>query len=120
MHYDSRENMDQDEIAALSKIRNKTCVPSLLWQHLASTLTGNDIEPVLIRKAVYNRLQPHLTTLKNRGYFEKVVVYGVKDKSSWIKLGITGVGKKFAAHNLQRVEPVCSVNSKDIKLVNRS
>lgn len=98
MRFDSKENMDQDEVAALSKIRNKTCVPSLLWQRLASTSTGNDIEPVLMRKAIYKRILPHLTTLKNKGYFEEVVVHVAKDKPGWIELVITGVGEQFAAY----------------------
>ncbi|MBF0194264.1 MAG: hypothetical protein HQL71_06875 [Magnetococcales bacterium] len=92
----NEENMDQTEITALSKIRNKTCIPSLLWQRLTTSMVGNDIEPVLMRTSVYKRLKPHLIILKNKGYFKEVEVKDVNNKPGWVELVINGVGEKFS------------------------
>jgi hypothetical protein len=87
--------MDHGVGEALGKIRNKTCVPSLLWQRLTSTEQGGDIKPLLLREAIYNRLKPHLEILQEQGCFVGVSVEVVDGKPGWVELSISGVAERF-------------------------
>ncbi|MBF0358299.1 MAG: hypothetical protein HQL70_06795 [Magnetococcales bacterium] len=87
--------MDNGVGEALGKIRNKTCVPSLLWQRLTSTPQGGDIKPLLLREAIYNRLIPHLEILQEQGCFTKVSVAAVDGKPGWVELSIGGITERF-------------------------
>ena len=91
----SESEIFSDEIEALSKIRNKTCVPSLLWQRLAGAGVGGEIEPLLLRRAVYGRLKKSVTFLQEQGFFSQVEICEVAEKPGWVVLKIEGVTEKF-------------------------
>ncbi|OSM01562.1 hypothetical protein [Magnetofaba australis] len=89
------EQLPHDEREALARIRNKTCVPSLLWQRIAAAAPDGDSEPLLLRRAVIARLQPALDLLQTRGYFQQVRINAEPGKPGWAQLTLQGVSPRF-------------------------
>ncbi|MBF0455300.1 MAG: hypothetical protein HQL72_10855 [Magnetococcales bacterium] len=100
-----------DKREALAKIRNKSCVPSLLWQQLTATQPGEDMSPLLLRQAVCKRLTPPLLFLKEKGFFQEFDFQDVEDKPAWRRLVILKLGKDFA----EEIKRACSITEKEAK-----
>lgn len=98
-----------EEREALQKIRNKTCVPSFLWQAIAQTNAGDDTQNLLIRKSSLNRIFSDLNLLMKANYFEKIEIQDLPDRPHLCLLRLKAISPHF--HQILS-QPVTNLDEK--------
>ncbi|MEG3638895.1 hypothetical protein [Magnetococcus sp. PR-3] len=80
---------------AFLKLRQKTCVPSYIWQHMRKAPAHGNSQPLLMRNSSLKRLQPYLETLQQYGYIRAVTTTPYAKKKSFCMTTIEGVDPAF-------------------------
>ncbi|MBF0621395.1 MAG: hypothetical protein HQL54_05670 [Magnetococcales bacterium] len=80
---------------ALYKIRNKTCVPSYLWQCMIKTDCNSNTALIPMRRSTLPRIESALITLRDSGLIHDYHIEEMADESKRIGLRIIGISALF-------------------------
>ncbi|ABK44432.1 hypothetical protein Mmc1_1924 [Magnetococcus marinus MC-1] len=74
MHHDDLDfpRLQPELHDAFLKLRQKSCVPSYLWQHLRQTPSHAETQPLLMRRTTLQRIEPYLALLQQHGFISGV------------------------------------------------
>ena len=87
------------ERVALLKIRNKSCVPSFLWQRLEAVGSDGRTEWLLFRRGVYLRIHEELVMLQKSDWFQEIEIKPHPRKPNMLFVRILGVSPRFKSIN---------------------